>query len=391
MEEKSLVLAELREGGIRYRMLETVREYGWEQLAASGELTEVRQRHRNWYLQLAEQAEAAAHGPEQATWVTRLEAERDNLRAALAWCQAAADAPLAPPATDEVGDGYPAPADAAEAGLRLATALGWFWRCRGSLAEGLQWLEAPALYRAAPPAAAVAARKKAGSLLLAFRQEQEKALALARASGDRRQVADATLALAEVAHRMLDVDSALSYAAEARQQMEALGDRGGFVRAIWVMAVLTLWRGDRQAARPLTEELVSLVREAGDAERLSHALGAMGHLERDEGHYARARLLYKESLVLRRELGDRWALAQSLEDFAVLDGREQNAARAIRLLGAGEAFCETLDARPPVADRTDYERTVVEGRAALGEAAFAAAWAEGRAMSLGQAVEYALQ
>jgi non-specific serine/threonine protein kinase len=86
----------------------------------------------------------------------------------------------------------------------------------------------------------------------------------------------------------------------------------------------------------------------------------------------------------------RLSLAQSLEDLAVLAGREQQSERAIRLLGAEEAFCETLGARPPVAFVAQYERTVAEGRAVLGEAAFAAAWAAGRAMSLEQAVEDAL-
>src|SRR5213076_3289175 len=108
-------------------------------------------------------------------------------------------------------------------------------------------------------------------------------------------------------------------------------------------------------------------REVGASGLLIHALGGMGHLMRDEGDYARARSLYKESLVLRRELGDRLALAQSLEDLAALAGREQQAERAIRLLGAGEAFGETIGARPPVAIAAEYERTVAEGRAALGE------------------------
>jgi tetratricopeptide repeat protein len=151
-----------------------------------------------------------------------------------------------------------------------------------------------------------------------------------------------------------------------------------------------LERGDCRAARPLLEERLAICREVGESESLIHALGGMGHLARDEGDYVRARSLYEESLVLRREVGDRFALAQSLEDLAVLAGREQQSERAVRLLGAGEAFCETLGARPPVADDTDYERTVSEGRTALGEAAFAAAWAEGRAMSLEQAVAYAL-
>jgi hypothetical protein len=125
---------------------------------------------------------------------------------------------------------------------------------------------------------------------------------------------------------------------------------------------------------------------------LIHALGGMGHLERDEGNYVRARALYRESLILRQAVGYQIALAQSLEDLAALARRERQPERAIRLLGAEEAFCETLGARPPVAVGAEYERTVAEGRAALGEAggAFAAVWAEGRAMSLDQAIEYAL-
>src|SRR5207253_391385 len=133
---------------------------------------------------------------------------------------------------------------------------------------------------------------KSRALLIAARQAYEQALALARVSGERREIAAALLGLAEAAHRLMEVDAALLYGEEARQQMEALGDRRGLIRAMWVMALLTLWRGDRQAARLLTEELVSLVRESGDAERLMHALGALGHLERDEGQYDRAHALY---------------------------------------------------------------------------------------------------
>src|SRR5262249_17182958 len=87
LEEKSLVVVELRDGAVRYRMLETVREYGREQLAASGELAEVCKRHRDWYLQLAEQAEAVAGRGGQTERLTRLEADLDNVRAALASCQ----------------------------------------------------------------------------------------------------------------------------------------------------------------------------------------------------------------------------------------------------------------------------------------------------------------
>src|SRR5262249_49715559 len=122
-------------------VLETRREYGWEQLADSGELAAARSRHRDWYLQLAEQADTAHLGQEHKQWLTRLEAELDNLRAALGWCQEEADAAPAPPGTHEVGGGYPAPGGGAGAGLRLVVALGWLWGGRGHLAEGMHWLE----------------------------------------------------------------------------------------------------------------------------------------------------------------------------------------------------------------------------------------------------------
>jgi hypothetical protein len=178
---------------------------------------------------------------------------------------------------------------------------------------------------------------------------------------------------------------------EALQQMRELGNPLGLAGWLEWLAGIALSRRDCQTARPLLEERLAICREVGDAGLLIHALGGMGHLARDEGNYAQARAFYQESLLLRRQIGHQIALAQSLEDLAVLAGREQQARRAIRLLGAAEAFCETLGAQPPVAMREEYERAVAEGRATLGEAAFTAAWAEGRSTSLDQAVEYALE
>src|SRR5262249_20929272 len=121
LRDYSFIFIDERAAGVRYRLLETLREYGWEQLVATGELAAARSRHRDWFLQLAEQPDVAVYGPEQSAWVARLDADYDNLRAALAWCQEQADA-------DPGGA-------AAEVGLRLADALFWFWRRRGYLAD----------------------------------------------------------------------------------------------------------------------------------------------------------------------------------------------------------------------------------------------------------------
>jgi non-specific serine/threonine protein kinase len=325
-------------------------------------------------------------------WLTRLEAELDNLRAAQVWCQEEADA-------------HPG-SDAAAAGLRLADALFWFWTRRGGyLTEGWQWLEgalarggqlpaglrASALIRAQHLTYDLGDRDRSMTFLKAARRDSQAALARARQEGDRAAVARTLMWLAEATFKDGDPNQAWSLCVEARPLFEELGDPVGLAGTLEWLAITALHRGDRRTARALREECLALLREQGESELLIHALGAMGHFESEEGDYARARALYQESLLLRRKLGHQLALAQSLEDLAALAGRERQFERAIRLLGAGEAFCETLGARPPVAIAAWYERTVAEGRAALGEAAFAAAWAEGRATTLDQAIAYALE
>jgi predicted ATPase/DNA-binding SARP family transcriptional activator len=399
LEEKSLVLVEAGALGLRYRMLETVREYAGQRLASSGELAGMRQRHRDWYLQLAEQTRAVAHGGvagdlDKAALLSRLEAERENLWAALAWCQEEADVELA----------QGTPGTAAETGLRLASALFWFWVHRGYLTDGLQWLEGAlartadspsdlrvhALWAASHLASAGGRRELSRSFLRSAREDQEKALIRARASGDRGEMAQALLQLANLSRELSDIDTADRLAREARELLEAVGDRVGVVRALQTISGIALEREDREAARPLLEERLAISRELGDLDFLVHALGALGHLARDEGDYPHAQAYYTESLSLRQQAGFAMATAQSLEDLGALAGRMQQPERAVRLLGAAEAFCETLGAHPPVTIAAEYEHAEAAGRAALGEAAFAAAWAEGRAMALEQAVEYAL-
>jgi non-specific serine/threonine protein kinase len=384
LRECSLVLAEEGPEGTRYRLLETLREYAWGLLAASDELAVARKAHYNWYLQFARQVAASGVRSE------RLETEIENVRAALAWCQEEA-------ATDPDGP-------AAAAGLRLVATTWWLWHPRGRFAEGLHWLEstlergrhlppgvrAPALSQAAHLCTALGDRDRSRSFLQAARGEYEAVLAIARREGDPRAVAETALSLSEVVFTLDDLDAGERFGAEARQIFEELQEPFGLANALQWLAEAALRRRDRESARSLLEERLAIYWKLGAPGLLVHALGGLGHLERDEGNYARAGALYRESLLLRRELDLLLALAQSLEDLAGLASRQQQPERALRLLGAEEAFCETLGARPPVAILAEYERALAVSRAALGEAAFAAAWAQGRAMSLGQAVDYAL-
>jgi tetratricopeptide (TPR) repeat protein len=146
---------------------------------------------------------------------------------------------------------------------------------------------------------------------------------------------------------------------------------------------------DYEAARMLWQESLALYRETGDF-FIIHVLGLLGHLEREAGDYARAMTFYQESLRLRQERGDMLTIACSLEDFAGLAERQGQPERAVRLLGAAEAVCETIGRTPPAGHAPEYERTVDAAHAALSEEAFAAAWEEGRTMTIDQAVGYAL-
>jgi non-specific serine/threonine protein kinase len=391
LEDRSLVLVEEGPEGMRYRMLETVRQYAREKLEGSGELTATRNQHREWCLQLAEREAASADLPEERESLLRLEREHDNFRAALRACHEAA--------------AHGSDRAAAEAALRLGSALGRFWIIRGYLAEGLDALEtaladasdlpaavrAPALGAAANLAGARGDQPGAQHpLRLQSRHAHEIVLQLAREEGHRQKIATTLLSLATTCFWLGDLDATWRYGLEARQLLEELGDPVGLARILDLMAQTSRARGELPQARVLLEERLAICRRLGKATLLVHALGGLGHLERDEGNTARARSYYAESLLLRRELGDRFALAQSLEDLAVLAGREHQAVRAVRLLGAGEAYCETLGARAPVTVLAEYKRTVAEGRATLGEAAFHAAWTEGRALALDEAIELAL-
>jgi non-specific serine/threonine protein kinase len=129
----------------------------------------------------------------------------------------------------------------------------------------------------------------------------------------------------------------------------------------------------------------------GDQQGIVHALGALGHVEREAGKYARCAAYYGESLALRHARDDRFAIAQGLEDLAGLAGRRRQWERALRLLGAAEGVALALGRSLPVALANEYQRTVDGARDALGEAAFAAAWAAGQALSLEQAINYALE
>ncbi len=317
--EQSLLRSEEGiEGDGRLGMLETLREYAQERLAASGEEEATRRAHVAYYLVLAETAEPELKGAEQATWLKLLDEEHDNLRAALTW-------------TLDTGM-------AAEA-LRLATALCAFWGARGHLSEGCQWLQSALDHgTAAPPTIRARALLRAGALAY-LQSDYAQAAALLN---DSRELAEALQDTGIIAHscnglglaamEQGDFARAMSYFARGATLMRAAGDIRGAAQVLNNMGNTTLYRGDYARASTLFEESLALFRRVNDPASVALALANLGNVLLHQGDYARAAGVEEESLALWREMGDKrgTALALTLLGAAVL--RWGDHARATSLL-----------------------------------------------------------
>jgi tetratricopeptide (TPR) repeat protein len=375
---------------MRYRLLETLREYGAEQLSGK-ERAALHRRHGEYFLALAEAAEPMIRGPEQRRWSERVERELDNLRAALAWSQ-------------EEGSGL--------IRLRLAGALFAFWDFRGYLREGREWLEA-ALARSGglPGARSVgehdpgsetdgerpegAARAKAlygaGALALfqgdyaAARPLQEASVALWRALGQQAGLAHSLRNLGMIALRHGECDRSSSLLRESLAIFQQIGNSFGTAWALNCLGAVAAAQGDYITARSLYEQCLPMFKETGDQWSLVWVLLNLGDTVRLQGEPQAAEALYRGCLSLSHELGLNRTVAFSLEGLAEIAVAEGRAAPAARLFGAAEALRELLGAPLPPADRAGYERQVAVLRARLGEAAFAAEWNNGRALTWQQA------
>lgn len=422
--DKSLVRqVEGINGEPRFQMLETIREYALERLAESGEQERLRGQQLRFFAALAERAEPMLRGREELTWFQRLDRERDNVRAALAWSRSQ-------PALLPVG-------------LRLAAALWRFWYRRGYWREGWEQLrEQLALEQAQREdgLAAPAERAKAliagawladdSSVLPATRREMlTDARSLFEELGDRQGVATALWSLG--AHQCETAPSAarsllneglaifrelgnhygmawclmhlgVTYRAEndliAAQRLlaEALsasleeGSRFQRSGVLNHLAVVAYRQSDLTAARAYVEEALAIAWQLGD-----FALGGwsrinLGRIAADQGDPTTARSVLAETLIVHHEVGHTSAVVDILLVLARVAVAERQRVRAARLVGAVAHWQETISRPMPEFLREEYGRSVSAARAALEADAFTAAWAEGRAMTLDQAIQYAL-
>ena len=415
--DNSLVAAAFSDTPDRCRILETVRRYALDRLRERGEWEATRWRHAEWFLRLAEEAEAHLTGAGQKHWLDRLETEHDNLRAAMTW--------------------FGQHTEGGEACLRLAAALSEFWRVRGFLGEGRQWLtEALRGGGNAPAPARARALNTLGSLALcqgdlpAAWNWCEESLALYREVGDTQGIGKALHGLGNVAFYQAHYAVAREKYEESLKLSRLAGDNKGAAHALNNLGSTALYQSDLPAARDCFEESLNLFRVVEDMQGVRKVSHNLGNLAYYQGNYAGARERYEECLRLLQDVGDRRdraytlnnlasaalplddfkavqaALAESLAlfqevgdtqgkplvlaGFASLAAAQNQGARAGRLWGAAEVLREVLGVPLHESDRDSYDQEVSGCRMALGSEAFEAAWAEGRAMAWEQAVALAL-
>ena len=394
--DKSLLRqGEGQESEPRFVMLETIHEYAWERLELRGEGEVLRQRHAAYFVQLAEAAEAELRGAHQGVWMARLAVEQDNLRAAL---------------------GLVLERQEGETALRLAGILGDVLNASGQLSEARQWIEAalamPQQAHTVVPDAGPASVVRVDALHQAAhlardqgdygvaRLRFEEALALVRARADTRGIAWTLVMLAMIADGQGDYATAREWHAEALALQREVGDPS----MLAVMLNNAGWEaylaGDDTRALALLEESLALLRQAEDTTwPLAITLDSLGKVLIARGDHARARPLLTEGLHLAQQRGSRSNVMLALEGLAWLAAPEgtaqgapvEGARRAARLFGAAQALRETRGELAPPADHSEHERHVAIARAQMGEAAWQVAWGEGWAMTLEQAIEYALQ
>lgn len=367
----SLILAEPRGTEMRFRMLETLREYAAEQCSPE-EMQMLRRRHRAWCLALAEQSDAALKGEEPAVWLERLEREHDNLRASLAW------------------------PEEAETRMRLACALFRFWNTHNYFQEGYRWFEEIlAQSLEIPEALRAKALNRAGLLAVSYGNYQTahrcyaESLALQERLGDRRGMMIALINQGNLDRRLGDnlrarevYERCLALCAEMDSQEH---------RPVLLMnlGLTALALDEIDSARRLCEEALLLSREQGNHLHIAAILHNLGAVQFKLKNYSAARRLFQESLLLNQELSDRLGLTLALFHLGFIATCEEDNNRAMRLLGAAEAMREAIGSPLRPDDQGLYEQAVAELQTHFDSVTFYTLWEEGRTQSLEAILDYA--
>jgi predicted ATPase/DNA-binding CsgD family transcriptional regulator len=415
----------------RFVMLETIREYGRECLEASGEEEEIRRAHANYSVALAEEAEPKLCSTEREHWVHRLEREHDNIRAALRWSGERKEAATALRLGGALWRFWLLQGHLSEGRKFLEKALAIGVPQAGRLTGAESGVHTPQV------SSAVRAKVLGGAGVLAHSQGDsrqakvlcEESLALFRELGEKRGIAASLNGLGLIVGQATRARNGYALARALYEEslaiLRELGDIWGSAETLWDFARVAFYQGDYTAGNSLCEESLAIFRELGDRRRIAEILGSLagymafyqgnyiaeltsleeslaimrelgdrrssakllwflGHAAFVQDDYAKARTFYEEALAILQELGIQWFIASCLDGLAEVAVAQRQPAWAAHLLSAAALLREALGVSPPPYNLANYERAVATTRARLGEERFAAAWAEGRKMTLEQ-------
>jgi predicted ATPase/transcriptional regulator with XRE-family HTH domain len=374
--DKSLLLVEQQDQP-RYRFLEPIRQYARDKLNETRESNLIQDRHLNYYLRMAEEAEPYLFGIGQHDWKNRLEWDHDNLRVALGWSLES---------------------NQIEAGLKMAGALAWFWHGKGHLSEGNLWLEKTLASGSGIQGKERAKALRASSILSTgsgdysrARDFAESSIKLYRELGDNR---GAGLVLADLGgslHWGGKEEEAIESLEESLRLLRATGDRWGIAYALLWLGDTRFRMGEIERAATSWEESLRLTRELGDPYLIGWSLGGLADVARLRADYKRATGMFKESLSLYLSSGNKMGPPFSMEALALVAVTLGDAKRAARLWGAAAAWREAINELLPPIYQRDYAPYVTQARTQLGEEVYTSAWSEGHAMSPEQAIALALE
>jgi len=359
-------------GAVRVGSLETIREFGLEQLAWMGELEPMRHRHAEYFLAFAERAEPELGGPSGRLWLDRLEVEHDNLRAALDWCLSE-------------------PVQNSEIALRLAGALARFWWIGGHFREGSRWLHRALATTHARTPARLKALYGAGWLahiqhdLASARLLLEEGLAIAEEVHDDWARAWVLHVLGRVRYFEGNADGARDYAEASLRIAQALEDRWLTGWAVHLLGLAAHIAHDDETAHACYARSLAIRGEIGHLEGIAIVLHLRGMLHHRAGDFPAALALYREALEVACELNAAWLVRTVLSLFAGL-AAEWQPELAARLGGAVTVMSESARTLNIPLTEALFSRGMQVARRRLGDPAFAAAWAQGRSLSLDAAI-----
>jgi tetratricopeptide (TPR) repeat protein len=364
-------------GELRLGFLEVVREYGRERLAKSSEEERARERHAHYFLQLAEAASAHLIGsPQQGAWLQRLERDRGNLIAALDWARDYGDHQL---------------------GLRLVAALGPFWYFRGYISEGRHWIDTFLAASASdpnPPSSRIWLLYGAGKLALEqgdyvrVTEVADQALALAQALDDSLGMSQALELQGSVARVRGDPLGARALLEQSLLWGRRAGDRVALERVLFWLGHAAREAGDLVRAELAFEELLLASRQ-GPLHGTALLLLSLGQVARERVDDQRAAMRYREALEVFATIGDPSGFAACFEGLAGLARQRGDMERTTRLAAAASGLRESAASALTPAERRAFDQDIAAAWEALGDAAFATLWSEGRALPLDDVVAYA--